>query len=97
MAPTVPGLDDLGPSDLGRARIVVLHRPSLVGGRTTWQLSLVDLTGRVVARETVTESGAGSLHQVVGPSLDRIGRRVDGAWISDRDEHGDPRHRALLA
>jgi len=45
---------------------------------------------------TVVESGVQALSELVQPSLDALGRRVDGDWISDLDAAGLPRHRARL-
>jgi hypothetical protein len=94
---SVPQISDLTPAALPRARIVVLHGPRAVDGRTTWLLSIVDLDGRVVARDIVAEHGVRPLDHLVQPSLDLIGRRVDGEWVSDQDAAGQPRHRARLA
>ncbi len=80
----------------GPGQIVVLHEPTAADGTTTWLLSLVDLAGVVVARDTVVEHGVQALGELVQPSLDAVGRRIDGDWISDLDARGLPRHRARL-
>lgn len=85
-----------GGTAAGSGRIVVLHQPVITGDTTTWSLSLVDLAGAVVARNAVVESGVQALGELVQPSLDALGRRVDGDWISDLDAAGLPRHRARL-
>ncbi|GIG36818.1 hypothetical protein [Cellulomonas pakistanensis] len=87
--------DDLDEHAIRRARIVVLHDPLPTEDGTTWLLSLVDLDGRVVAREIATARD-GSLGAVVRPYLDVVGRRVDGEWLSDEDAAGRARHRARL-
>ena len=97
MERSVPLIGDLGPDARPHARIVVLHGPRPADGRTTWLLSLVDLGGRVLARDIVAEDGVRPLDHLVQPSLDAIGRRVDGEWVSDNDAAGQPRHRARLA
>lgn len=94
---TIPLIGDLGAAVRPHARIVVLHGPRPAAGRTTWLLSLVDLGGRVLARDIVAEDGVRPLDHLVQPSLDVIGRRVDGEWVTDHDAAGQPRHRARLA
>jgi hypothetical protein len=90
-----PRFDDLDEPAVRRARIVVLHDPLPTEGGMTWLLSLVDLEGRVVARE-ITTTRDGSLAAVVQPFLDVVGRRLDGEWLSDVDAAGRARHRARL-
>jgi hypothetical protein len=95
MEPSTPRIDDLDHLTARRARIVVLHDPRPADAGMTWLLSLVDIEGRVLAREIVTTRN-GSLSAVVQPCLDVIGRRIDGQWLSDHDAAGFARHRARI-
>lgn len=96
MSEGLPRRADLDPATAARARIVVLHAPTAADGATTWLLSLVDLAGVVVARETVRDHGTPPLAALVQARLDALGWGIDGDWISDTDAHAAPRHRALL-
>ncbi len=91
-------ISQLATDQIPRARVAVLHAPQDADdGQTRWSLSIVDLSGVVVARETVLAPDCPHpLTEVVRPYLDLIGRRVSGEWISDHDAHGQVRHRALI-
>ncbi|WP_169165168.1 hypothetical protein [Cellulomonas taurus] len=91
-------ISQLATDQIRHARVVVLHAPQDVGdGQIRWSLSVVDLSGAVVARETVLAPDCPHpLTEVVRPYLDLIGRRVTGEWISDHDGQGQVRHRALI-
>jgi hypothetical protein len=80
------------------ACIVVLHDPrEAPSGETDWSLSLVDITGVALARETVTESATPQpLDDLAQPFLDLIGRVVRTEWMSSPDDHGFRRHLARI-
>ncbi|WP_263120736.1 hypothetical protein [Cellulomonas sp. RIT-PI-Y] len=91
-------ISELGAHEVNRARIVVLHAPrEAPQEQTAWSLSLVDIGGRVMARDHLTAPDCPHpLTDIVRPYLDLIGRAVDGEWISDLDADGEVRHRARL-
>lgn len=98
MATGPPRIADLSPSVARTICIVVLHAPQPAPeGHTSWRLSLVNISGAVVAREHVLEPPfPNTLSELARPSLRSLGRRVHGSWTSDHDAAGQTRHRARI-
>jgi hypothetical protein len=93
-----PPIVQMDENTVRKACIVVLHNPrETPDGQTDWSLSLVDITGAAIARETVTEPAtAQPLDDLAQPYLDLIGRTVRTEWISSPDDRGFPRHYARI-
>jgi hypothetical protein len=94
----LPTFDELDPATALTAAIVVLHDPHQDDtGRARWLLSLVDLTGAPIARETLAVGPAQRAATVLAQRrLHAIGRRVDGDWVVFHDTVGRAKHCARI-
>jgi len=93
----LPTFDELDTPTALRACIVVLHAPAHDSyARTVWSVSLVDITGIPIARESVLEDRPQPLTDLVQPRLQIIDRRVSGEWITLDDTLGRPKHCARI-
>ncbi len=97
MPADLPTFDALDTSTAVRVCIVVLHAPVHDGrARTVWSVSLVDIAGIPIARESVIEERPQPLTELVQPRLEIIDRRVRGEWITLDDSLGRPKHCARI-
>lgn len=97
MPADLPTFDELDTSTAVRACIVVLHAPAHDShGRTVWTVSLVDIAGIPIARESVLEERPQPLTELVQPRLEIIDRRVSGEWMTLNDTLGRPKDCARI-